>query len=250
MSGQISGILSGTMAQEMKLEVLSNNMANANTVGFKEDRVFRIPSSASSVWDNIPGSSQKDLSINNVSSLPVGSFTNFEQGHLKTTGNALDVALDGDGFFSVQTSKGLQYTRKGNFVLNSNGTLVTQEGYPVLGNGGGEIRISGKNVVVASNGAIIVDGLETDSLKIVDFVNKKGLLKIGDSLYRPQDPNDTGTPAVKTQVQQGAIEASNVDSIKMMTEMIDVIRGYESYQKILQSMNDTNGKTNEIGKLS
>jgi len=250
MSGEISGILSGTMAQEMKLEVLSNNMANANTVGFKEDRVFRIPKTSSSVWDNLSGALPKDLSINNISSLPVGSFTNFEQGQLKETGNVLDVALDGEGFFSVQSPQGLQYTRKGNFVLNSNNTLVTQEGYPVLGKGGGKIQISGQNIVVASSGAIIVDGVEADTLKIVDFANKKGLLKIGNSLYSPQDPNDTGAPADKAQVQQGFIEGSNVDPIKMMTEMIDVIRGYESYQKILQSMNETNTRTNEIGKLS
>ncbi|MBI5590585.1 MAG: flagellar basal-body rod protein FlgF [Deltaproteobacteria bacterium] len=250
MSGEISGILSGTMGQEMRLEVLSNNMANANTVGFKEDRVFRIPKTPSSVWNNVSGARSKDLSINNLSSLPVGSFTNFEQGQLKETGNALDVALDGEGFFSVQTPQGLQYTRKGNFVLNSNGTLVTQDGYPVQGKGGGEIRITGQKVVVASNGDIMVDGVKADTLKIVDFANKKGLLKIGNSLYSSQDPQDTGVSADNTLVQQGFIEASNVDPIKMMTEMIDVVRGYESYQKVLQSMNETNTRTNEIGKLS
>ncbi len=186
----------------------------------------------------------------NNSSPPVCTFTNFEQGHLKGTGNALDVALGGEGFFSVQTPQGIQYTRKGNFVLNSNGTLVTQEGYPVLGKGGSEIQISGQNVVVASSGAIIVDGVEVDTLNVVDFADKKVLLKNGNSLYSPIDPNDQGSPAAETLVQQGFIEASNVDSIKAMTEMIDVIRGYESYQKALQSMNETNSKTNEIGKLS
>jgi flagellar basal-body rod protein FlgF len=252
MSGLTSGILSGTRAQEMRLEVLSNNMANVNTVGFKEDRVFRIPDeTSSSVWENLSGALTKDLSINNTSSLPVSTFTNFEQGYLKMTGNALDVALDGEGFFSIQTSQGQQYTRKGNFVLNSDGTLVTQEGYPVLGKGGGEIQISGKEVVVASSGAIIVDDVEVDTLKIVDFTNKKGLLKKGNSLYSPIDPNDQGSPVEKTLVQQGFIEAANVDSIKVMTQMIDVIRGYESYQKVLQSMNETNGKAvNDLGRLS
>jgi flagellar basal-body rod protein FlgF len=250
MSGEIAGILSGARAQELRLEVLSNNMANVNTVAFKEDRVFRIPSTPSSVSENVPGASPKEMPLDNLSSLPLGTFTNFEQGHLKGTGNALDVALDGEGFFSVQTPKGIQYTRKGNFALNSNGTLVTQEGYPVQGKGGGEIQISGQEVVVVSSGDIIVDGLKADTLNIVDFENKMGLLKNGDSLFSPMDPNDKGSPAVKTLVQQGFIEGSNVDSIKVMTDMIDVIRGYESYQKILQSMNDTNSKTNEIGKLS
>ncbi len=250
MSGEISGILSGARAQEIRLEVLSNNMANVNTVGFKGDRVFRIPATSTSVPEEISGASLADNPLSDSSNPPVCTFTDFEQGHMKGTGNALDMALDGEGFFSIQTPQGIQYTRKGNFALNSNGTLVTQEGYPVLGKGGSEILISGQEVVVGAGGAIVVDGIEVDSFNIVDFENKKGLLKNGDSLFSPIDPNDKGSPAEKTLVQQGFIEASNVDSIKAMTEMIDVIRGYESYQKILQSMNETNSKTNEIGKLS
>ena len=250
MSGEIISILSGARAQEIRLEVLSNNIANVNTVGFKEDRVFRIPATPSSGLEEISSASLEATPLSDNSSPPICTFTNFEQGHMKGTGNALDVALDGEGFFSIQMPDGIQYTRKGNFLLNSNGTLVTQEGYPVLGKGGSEIQISGHEVVVASSGAVIVDGVEVDSLNIVDFADKKKLLKKGESLYSPIDPNDKGSPAEKTMVQQGFIEASNVDSIKAMTEMIDVIRGYESYQKILQSMNETNSKTNEIGKLS
>ncbi|MEI6258960.1 MAG: flagellar basal-body rod protein FlgF [Deltaproteobacteria bacterium] len=250
MRGEIGSILSGTMSQEMRLEILSNNMANANTVGFKEDRVFRIPETPASVWNNLSANQTKDVSINNISSLPVGTFTNFEQGHLKETGNVLDMALEGEGFFSVQTSQGMQYTRKGSFALNSNGTLVTQEGYPVLGKGGSQIQISGQQVVVDPSGAIIVDDVEVGTLNIVEFANKTGLLKTGDSLYSQQNPKDTGSPAKKTVVQQRSIEGSNVDPVKMMTEMINVVRGYESYQKALQSLNEVDTKTNEVGKLS
>jgi flagellar basal-body rod protein FlgG len=144
----------------------------------------------------------------------------------------------------------MQYTRKGSFALNSNGTLVTQEGYPVLGKGGSQIQISGKQVVVGPSGAIIVDDVEVGALNIVEFANKSGLLKTGDSLYSQQNPNDPGAPAKNTVVQQRFIEGSNVDPVKMMTEMINVVRGYESYQKALQSMNEVDTKTNEVGKLS
>jgi flagellar basal-body rod protein FlgF len=251
MSGEMNGILTGARIQELRLEVLSNNMANISTVGFKEDRVFQIPSTPSSTVEDIPFASPGELSLDIIASLPAGTFTNYEQGALKETGNALDVGLEGEGFFSVQTPHGIQYTRKGNFVLNSDGILVTQEGYPVQGKGGREIQISGKDVVVSASGAIIVDGSEQDTLDIVDFPNKKGLLKNGDSLYSPIDPNDKGSPAEKTLVQQGFIEGSNVDSIKIMTEMIDVMRGYESYLKVIQSMNETDGKAvNDLGKLS
>jgi len=251
MSGEISGILSGALIQEMRMDVLANNMANASTVGFKEDRVFRIPEVPSPAGDDTSGASPSNLPVNMISDLPVGSFTNHEQGPLKETGNALDMALVGEGFFSVQTSQGLQYTRKGNFVLNADGMLVTQEGYPVLGKSGGEIQISGREIVVGDSGAIVVDGAEVDSLSIVNFADKNGLLKTGNSLYSPLNPDDTGEPAEMAVVHQGFVEGSNVDPIKIMTEMIDVIRGYESYQKVIQSMNEINAKgINEIGTLS
>jgi flagellar basal-body rod protein FlgF len=250
MSGEMNGIIVGARSQELRLEVLSNNMANVNTVGFKEDKVFQIPSTPSLDGADIPFAPPGELSLDNFASLPVGTFTNFDQGQLKVTGNALDIGLEGEGFFSVQTPRGIQYTRKGNFELNADGTLVTQEGYPVLSQGGREIQISGHEVVVDAGGVISVDGADVDTLKVVNF-NKNGLLKMGDSLYSPIDPNDQGTPSVKTLVHQGAIEGSNVDSIKMMTEMIDVMRGYESYLKVIQSLNDTNSKAvNDLGKLS
>lgn len=250
MRGEFTNIVAGTLAQEMKLDVLSNNMANANTVGFKGDHVFQIPSTSSDS-ENLSTASVKDMPMNNISMLPVGTYINFIQGSLKETGNTLDVALEGEGFFCVQTPRGNEYTRKGDFVLNSSGTLVTQQGYPVLGKGGNEIQISGRQVVVGSQGGIIVDGVEADSLKIVNFPNQRGLIKNGDSFFSPIDLADQGVAVENVMVQQGYIEGSNVDSLKMMTEMIEVIRGYESYQKVLQSFNETNSKTvNELGKLS
>lgn len=250
MRGELTGILRGTLSQEMRLEVLSNNMANANTVGFKEDHVFRIPSTSSDS-ENLSSASSNDTPLNNISILPIGTYIDFSQGSLRETGNTLDVALEGEGFFCVQTPRGNEYTRKGDFVLNSSGTLVTQQGYPVLGKGGNEIQITGSQVIVDSKGGIIVDGAETDSLKVVNFPNQRGLIKNGDSFFSPIDPDDQGIAVENVMVQQGYIEGSNVDSLKMMTEMIEVIRGYESYQKVLQSLNETNSKTvNEVGKLS
>ncbi len=249
MSAEIGSTVAGALTQEMRLDVLANNIANVNTAGFKEDRVFQLPQTSESVWKNTPA--QQNISLDNLSSLPVSTFTNFDQGSLKETGNTLDMALDGDGFFAVQTPGGVRYTRRGSFALSQNGVLVTQEGYPVLGKNRGEIQINGRNVVVDSSGAVFVDNASVDSLDIVGFSNKNTLMKVGDSLYSPQDPNDQGTPTTTAQVHQGFIESSNVDSIKAMTEMIDVLRGYESYQKVIQSMNETTSKTvNDVGKMS
>jgi flagellar basal-body rod protein FlgG len=250
MSAEISSTLAGALTQEMRLNVLANNIANVNTAGFKEDRIFQLPQTSDSVWNNTPAAARQNTALDNVSSLPVSTFTNFEQGPLKETGNSLDMALEGDGFFAIQTPGGIRYTRKGSFSLSQNGVLVTQEGYPVLGKNKGEIRINGQNVSVDSSGAVFVDNASVDSLDIVGFSNRNNLEKVGDSLYSAQDPNDQGAPATTTQVQQGFIESSNVDSIKAMTDMIDVLRGYESYQKIIQSMNDTTSKTvNDVGKM-
>lgn len=251
MSGEISNILTGALAYEKRLEVLSNNIANVNTTGFKEDKVFRLPSQSKSLWDNIPEKFQKNISIDMISSLPVGSFTNFNQGQLKQTGNVLDIALEGEGFFTIQTPKGIQYTRKGNFALNQDGTVVTQDGFTVLGKSGGAIQISGHQVSVDSAGVILVDGSEIDSFNIVDFPDKKILLKVGDSLYSPINDDNQGVQAENAVLHQGFIESSNVDPVKVMTEMINVMRGYESYQKVLMSMNDITSKTiNEVGKIS
>lgn len=251
MIGEINNILAGALIYEKRLEVLSNNIANVNTTGFKEDKVFRLPIQSKSVWDNIPEKLQENISVDRISSLPIGSFTNFNQGQLKQTGNVLDIALDGEGFFAIQTPKGIQYTRKGNFALNQDGTVVTQDGFEVLGKSGGSIQISGHHVIVDHAGVIHVDGTEIDSFNIVDFPDKKILLKVGDSLYSPINQDYQGVQAENIVLHQGFTESSNVDPVKVMTEMINVMRGYESYQKVLMSMNDNSTKTvNEVGKIS
>jgi len=252
MSGEINGVLSGALAMEMKLDVLSNNMANVNTVGFKEDRLFQLPWASEHLRDGIQQDSS-NVAVNNISNLAVGTFTDFGQGQLKNTGNTLDFSLAGDGFFSVQTPNGVQYTRNGNFALNKDSVIVTQEGYPVLGTNNNPLKVTGQPVTVDPSGAIQAAGAQVGSFNIVDFPDKQQLVKSGGSLYSPQNTNVQGTPvpASKVKIQQGFIETSNVDSVKMMTEMIEVVRGYETYQKVLQSVNDITSRTvNDVGKIS
>lgn len=250
MSGEITGLVAGTMMLEMRMDILANNAANVNTVGFKEDRIFRLPESQKNVWENPDGSTLEGMSLNAISILPIGTYTNFDQGSLNLTGNDLDMGLDGEGFFSIQTEDGVQYTRKGNFTLNADGVLTTLEGLPVLGKSG-EIQIDGNHVTVAEDGAIIVDGETVDTLAIVNFSQKNQLVKTGDSLLKPANPDVEAISADTVLVKQGFIEASNVDAIKVMTEMVDALRGYESYQKVLLSMNEITTKTaNEVGRLS
>jgi flagellar basal-body rod protein FlgG len=182
------------------------------------------------------------------------SYTDYGTGALKQTGNDFDLAIVGNGFFCVQGPDGERYTRKGDFTLNDDGILVTRDGWPVLGNSG-EITIDSKanphrhaKFVVDNQGDVAVDGKMVDKLKIVDFAELRSLVKTGDTLFKA-----SGAPAAEAedvQVSQGFIETSNVDAVKMMTEMIEVLRGYESYQKIIQSSDETYSQAIEkIGNL-
>ena len=240
--------VSAALIYQTKMDVLANNLANVNTLGFKQDHTAYLPP-----YD------EPDESLN----FQVGpeeplvpdpesliSYTNFAPGQLKATGNPLDMALDGDGFFCVQTPEGTQYSRKGNFSLNSEGVLVNQEGLAVLGEGG-PIQIQGQDIRVDGRGNIQVDGQLVDILRVVRFPDTLALKKVADTCFVTNDPAVVGVAADNTQVKQGYVEASNVDTIRMMTEMIDVLRGFESYQRVIQSINEVIlTSINEVGTLA
>ncbi|MDH3799157.1 MAG: flagellar hook-basal body protein, partial [Desulfobacterales bacterium] len=171
--------------------------------------------------------------------------------------NDFDLALVGKGFFCVQTPDGIHYTRKGDFTLDENGVLVTRNGWPVMGESG-EISVDSeedpnqhKKFSVDEEGNITVDGNQIDSLRLVDFPQPYKLTKVGEALFKPTDSGRGEVQAGNVRVSQGFIELSNVDAVKMMTEMIEVLRGYESYQKIIRSVDEVNSKAiNEIGQMT
>jgi flagellar basal-body rod protein FlgG len=246
----ISEVVSGALFYEMRMSVLSNNLANIQTAGFKEDRIsFRLPS------EGEEGASPAEASpVVNPQAFyqghPVESYTNFSPGRVEQSGNPLDFALEEGGFFCVLTPDGERYTRKGNFTLDTEGRLITQEGYPVQGLGG-DILLEGPNVDVDGQGNISMDGVPVDTLKRVDFEENAPLLKTGASLFVPAGPDARPLPAEGSRIMQGFLERSNVDAVQTMTEMIQVLRGYESYQKILQILDETTVKAvNEVGRVS
>ncbi len=258
MSGAIYMAASGGLAYEKRLQIISNNLANANTTGFKMDQgYFRIQ-------DPTDPSGQTHLNPWEVDSTQAREFwmqfnmyTDFSNGGLKHTGSDFDLALVGDGFFCVKTPDGVRYTRNGNFTLNSEGVLVTDRGYPVLGQNG-EIVVQSKEdpfklkqFAVDYDGSVKVDGQEVGSLRLVDFDQPYRLKKVGDTLFEPEDSSVVETPADKVTVSQGFLEQSNVDAIMMMTEMIEVLRGYESYQKVIRSVDETTAKAiNDVGRTA
>lgn len=175
--------------------------------------------------------------------------TNFEQGQLMRTGNPLDFAIRGSGFFKIETEEGTRYTRDGSFKLNANKELITSEGYKVQGLYG-DIILDGEEIALTPYGEIMVDGEIVDKLEIVNVKNIRDLRKTERGLYKVEDGIELEDESFDGQVLQGQLEKSNVDPIKEMIEMMTLYRGYESSQKMIKAYDETIGKAvNEIGKV-
>ena len=250
MSGAIYMSAAGAMAYEKRMQVISNNLANINTSGFKKDKGhFQIIDSPDSIKEDLEKKSISEEKQQPPLWLKFDTKTDFSSGPLKHTGNPLDLALEGDGFFCIKTEQGTQYTRNGNFSLDQDGMLVTMDGLPVLGEGG-PINIEGNTIIVDVKGNISIDGSQVDTIKIVGFQNPDALKKTGNSLFKIADKNAVETKVENTGVSQGFIELSNVNAIRMMTEMIEVLRGYESYQKAIKTADETTAKAiNDVGRV-
>jgi flagellar basal-body rod protein FlgG len=258
MSGEIYMAAAAALAYEKRMEVIANNLANVNTAGFKRDDVaFQAYLSAAEGGG---------AAINPP--YPVGqtgasfwvsyeSRTDFSPGPLQQTGNRLDLALNGKGFFSVESPDGTVYTRRGNFALSPEGVLVTQEGWPVQGTGG-EIRLdagnagpSGLDVSVGEDGTVRLSGRNVGQLRIEDFAEPSRLNKIGQGYFKPADETAGTAPGEDIRIAQGFLEMSNVEAVRAMTEMIEILRGYESYQRVIRSVDEANAKSiSEVGRTS
>lgn len=258
--------LSGSIAQNQKLDTIANNIANVNTPAFKRDQqVFReyltayekqpdviqvpkVPASIESFYDNQGG----DRGYVDGS----GSYTDHSQGSLKPSGSRLDVAIEGEGFFEVLTPQGPRMTRSGNFTLNAEGQLVTKQGFPVLKRGEGEpqtrsIVINNPNFTVSSNGDIFIDGENTATLSVISVGQKEALQKVGQNLYTFKDtfePQINRTPEVK--LHQGFVENSNVNIVQEMTDMIAATRVFESTQRAIKAYDQMEDRlVNDVPQL-
>lgn len=261
--------LSGAMAQSLKLDTISNNIANVNTPAFKRDQqvfneylsanekpptviqVPRVPASIESFYDMQGG----DKSF--VDSK--GTFTDFSQGSLKRTGNPLDVAINGKGFFEVATPQGVRLTRSGNFTLDGNGRLVTKDGYPVLSASGDAaadpaqrtLQIqNGINVSISDSGDIMEGTEVRGKLSVVNVERLDDLQKIGNSLYGfKSNAKAEVTSIPNVSLQSAHLEASNINIVQEMTDMIQTHRVFESTQKAISAYDSMAEKlVNVVGK--
>jgi flagellar basal-body rod protein FlgG len=246
---------SGMNAQQQRLDAIANNLANVDTTSYKRDI---------SVSKNFPELLLRRLDDDGVYKNPFGSadvapvigkvgcgvelnelFTDFEQGSFKPTGSDSDLALQGKGFFAVETPNGERYTRNGNFTVGVEGYLETKEGYPVLGENG-RINLQNSQYTINKNGEIYVrpiansgaNSVLLDRLKLVNFENDRFITKQGSSLYKDtpvSGPAIAAEGSSRPVVSQGFVEASNVNVVNEMVQMIEVNRAYEANQKTIQS---------------
>ncbi len=241
-------------------DIIANNLANINTVGFKQliptfkdIREVDVQQEENKNDNGLPG-------LNTIGSLSAGSVLDdtrldFSQGAIKPTGGKLDVALNGNGFFAVQTNSGECYTRNGNFSLNADGDLVTKAGYKVLGSGGSPINIdltgkSEQDIVITNDGRITFDNEEVGKFKVVDFKDKSKLKMMGDSLFKNIDANTKPVPLENFSVMQGHLETSNANVVKSMINSITGSRTYETLARIISQTDQTLRKTvNEVGTV-
>ncbi len=237
-------VLSGALTQEKNLEVITNNLSNLNSTGFKKD--LSLLSALDPLGSDQPNQTGGKDPFPSFGFLD-GISTDFSPGVIKQTGAPLDVVVDGQNFLSVQTPAGIRYTRNGSFNLNSEGQIVTQSGYPVLGTSG-PITLPPGKINIDGEGRVSVDGVEIDTLQVVQFPDLKSLKKTEGTMFDASGV--TPVPSTDKRVQQGFLEGSNVNPVEEMVAMIRVMRLYEASQKVIQSSDEMASKaSNDLGKV-
>ncbi|HWF62722.1 MAG TPA: flagellar hook basal-body protein [Nitrospira sp.] len=241
MNRGIYPILSGALAHERRMQVFANNMANVNTAGFKQDEqafktIFPRYHAVIPVGSPTAGLAQQIMArplgvTERAFVAPHMMKTTFEAGRIRLTGNALDVAIQGPGFFEVNTPQGTRYSRNGMFSLDRERRLVNGLGYPVMGTKG-EIKIPPGKLEITPQGAIKVNDKPVATIKVMEFAGDDMPQKSSEGLFF----SEKGTVAKNPQLQVGHIEESNVNAIGEMVKMIQGMRNYESTQKLIQTL--------------
>ncbi len=241
---------SGMMAEATRTDVTANNLANASTAGYKKDiavgKDFR-----SMLIQRINDGSQRPA----IGSLGVGAAideiaTIHTQGSMRPTDNKYDLAIEGKGYFAVETPAGVRYTRNGSFTRSAQGELVTQDGYRVLGLGGAiQLGNPENRIDFVEDRRILMDDTETDTLRIVSFADESKLVKEGANLFAAA-PGQQEEPDETSQVHVGFLELANVNVVAEMVNLITGMRAYEIAGKAVHAQDAMLDKAvNEVGRV-
>lgn len=253
---------SGMLADQTRLDVVANNLANVSTTGYKRETTISQPFRELFIRRvNDREANQTQQGAEFIGRMGLGTFvvntaTRLTNGTQIATGNPLDVAISGDGFFAVQTPQGVRYTRQGSFRLGSDGTLVTPEGLPVLVNGRPATAVNG-DLSISDNGDVRSGSQVLGRLTMATSQQLGAMRKEGAGLWAVAGGADASVliPAAESsgqfQLRVGYLESSNVEAVSEMVEMITIMRSYEANQKSLQAQDETLQKAvTEVGRLS
>jgi len=255
---------SGMAMETLRTDVTANNLANANTAGYKRDRAVAASFSEmlirrinDHVYNEKPLPSTKPAIGRLGTGVQVQEvFVDYAPGLLRETGNPLDLAIEGDGFFQLlqidaNGNRNTFFTRNGSFTLNNNGELVDSAGNLVLGANGAPLVINrnAAEVVVNTDGTIIADGVEQGRVMVIRLADPSVLEKVEGSLFRlPAGTAGNAVPFAGT-IRQGMLENANLNPVTEMVQMITQMRAYEANQKMIKAHDETLGKAiNEVGK--
>lgn len=238
---EIYNVLASAMGQEERLNMIANNLANVNTVGFKQDRALfaDYEKAVAEMNGTTPDPDPAKPTIAFFS----GGYIDFSKGSAIPTGGTLDLMINGDGFFEIENSGGPDtfYTRAGNFAVNGLGELSTQDGRRVLNGTGSPIVIGNAfDVLISADGTITSGDENLGRIQFVRFDDPTVLVKYGEGLFRA--PGDiTPTVAADGQIRQGYLEGSNVNTIEELVRMIQNQRAYQANQRMIQSIDQVVG---------
>lgn len=229
--------LSRQEALRRQMDVVSNNIANMNTTGFKSQRMLFLE------YLERPDRQGERMSFVQ----DFGLLRNVDAGPLTVTNNELDVAMRGEGYFAVETLTGTRYSRGGAFQLNNNREIVDHSGLPVLDTNNQRITVPADStqIHIAGDGAVSTEAGPLGKLKVVTFADQQKMMELGGGLY---EANQEEIAVEQPQITQGAIEGSNVQSVVEMTQMIDVLRTYQNVQKMIDTEHER--IRGAIGKLA
>jgi flagellar basal-body rod protein FlgF len=254
MGSGIYAACSALMARSQALDILSNNLANVNTTGYKgETQFYQALNAAAS---SVPGGGALNSAVNQFGIL-AGQGLNLSAGSVVKTSNPLDVAIEGPGFLEVQTAAGLAYTRAGNLQVSPTGTLMTSDGDPVLGvgtgntlNGDKPISVPSGTVSISSDGTLSVNGALVAKLRLVEFPPATRLAPLGNAYFSA--PQGAAKPATQSHLDVGALESSNVNAIQAETDLIGLQRHFDLLERAMKIINSDfdQAATSELPRLS
>ena len=232
----LSAVVKASNVLLAKNDMISNNLANINTSGFKRDDI---------VFDVLQQGYEEDMSVD--------QYTDFDQGDLKSTGNLMDFAISGEGFFTLESDQGQVFTRNGHFSISEEGMIEDSFGNRLLGSSG-PVEVLGQNGVpgevrITEKGEVMVDGDIVNKILITDFQYKHDLEKIGNNLFKSNE-GVTGEAIESTGIVQGFLETSNINPVSEMVNLIDMHRQFEATQKVMRTFDQiAEDAINEVGNV-